>query len=165
MFILQMNPLEPTEPAFIISNLNYYFLLNYFKSCFYVSPLSHVRLVPPAALPQQPPPVALRTGDAVLHARGAPPPHLNIQARLTPNPLSNLHPQQVPRCLSKNPHHHAPQVCMSMYAYIMSYVCVHCCFLLKVQVISLLETLPWCLSTRPWGTGLLCTICHLLPLV
>lgn len=76
---------------------------------------SHVRLVPPAALPQQPRPVALRMGDAVLHANGAPPPLLSIQAQLIPKCLSNPRPRQVPHCLFLNPHHHVPQVCMSTY--------------------------------------------------
>lgn len=85
------------------------------KAVYTVYFLSHVRLVPPAAPPQQPRPVALRTGDAVLHASGAPPPLLSIQAQLTPNRPSNPRPQQVPRCLFLNPHHHVPQVCMSTY--------------------------------------------------
>lgn len=83
--------------------------------------------MPPAALPQPPHPVALRTGDAGPLASAAPPPLQSIQARLTLNPQSNPPPQQEPLWFFPNPHHHVPQVCMCMYVF---FACAnaHLCF-------------------------------------
>lgn len=72
--------------------------------------------MPPAALPQPPHPVALRTGDAGLLANEAPPHLQSIQARLTLNPPSNPPPQQEPHWFFPNPHHHVPQVCICIFS-------------------------------------------------
>lgn len=72
--------------------------------------------MPPAALPQPPLLVALRTGDAGPLASAAPPPLQSIQARLTLNPPSNPPPQLEPRWFFPNPHHHVPQVCICMFS-------------------------------------------------